>query len=298
MVALTVAVLILVILPMVRRPRRQLAGVIPLSLAACLILLFAFFYKPVLILTGLGEFEYGANSLWDSWTGFIRDSLYGRNWIGESTMEVVSVFGALLIAGCFGLVWLPVREKENAVHAKYGRILAIIGISLIAFFVLSHEFLDAFYPVGRKSVIYFTPFALLVYFVFVRFVSRIHIPGQILQGVAGTALILHFALTFNSRVFREWWYDSSTKEVVLRIASKSVNSDPVPFAVEWIFHPTSNFYISTRSLPVKLAHYSKEISSAFEASYYYLHPDKAGEIASDFEHEQTFEGRWLMKRKE
>jgi hypothetical protein len=294
--SLTIAVLAMVIMPMIRRPRKQIAGAIPLSIAGCLMFLFAFFYRPVLILTGLGEFEYGADTLWDSWKGFTRDSLYAVLWLGEPTLDIASVAGAVIAVMSVALVWIPAPLEENYAVFRFGRLLSLLCVALVVFFVVSHEFMGAFYPSGRKAIIYFPPIALLVFFAALRFTTSHRIRTQVLTWAIGVFLLAHYIRAYHAHVFREWWYDSTTKEMIHAVADKYSSGQKIHLAVEWIFHPSSAFYILTDNLPVELAPYSKDISGDRYVDYYYLHPDKAKDIEDDFEHEQTFEGRWLMRR--
>ncbi|HLF63314.1 MAG TPA: hypothetical protein VI603_06165 [Saprospiraceae bacterium] len=295
-VALTCTVFLLIVLPMIRRPRKQIAGVVPLSMACCLILLFAYFYRPILILIGLGEFEYGAPSLWESWKGFTRDSLYGVMWIGERTFDVVSIGSTLILGLCVITAWTPSLHEDKKTETEFGRFLSVLFLALIAFFVFSHVFTGASYPTGRKTIILYSPAALLVYAVMRRGIPIARIWVQMIMAALGILLVVHFVRTYNCHSYREWWYDASTKEMIHYVATKSSPGDTISLGVEWIFHPSTGFYVQTLHLPVALAPYSKEISKDSPVEYYYAHPDQAKSLEPDFTLEKNFEGRLLMKR--
>lgn len=294
--ALTGALSLSVVAMMIRRPRRQISGLIPLSVAACLIFLAIYFYRPVLILIGLGEFEYGASSLWDSWKGFARDSLYGIQWFGEKTIDILSVSSALIVGLGMGVAWLPMREAENKTAVHFGRFVSLLCIILIVFFVASHLWTGSYYPTGRKSIIYFPCCALMVYLMVYRFAGS-RWWSQLLIFTGGLLLLVHFAYAFNARVFREWWYDASTKEMATYVAEKAHDSSTVPLGVEWIFHPSTQYYVQTKQLPIDLAPYSKEITPTDSVDYYYVHPEHVPKLESDFEIEKDFNGRLLLRTK-
>jgi hypothetical protein len=247
-------------------------------------------------LINLGEFEYGAKTLWESWRGFARDSLYGVDWFGDRTIDIVAIGSAVLLGLCTVVSWFPVLRENKRVEADFGRILCLLFLILVAFFVFSNVFTGAYYPSGRKTILVFPIAALLVYFIARRFTGGKHVLNQLSLAIVSLLLITHFVRTFNDRTFREWWYDASTKDMIYFISEKVTPGESISLGVEWIFHPSTNFYIMTRQLPVNLAPYSKDISKDDPVMYYYVHPDQAKALEPEFVLEENFEGRLLMKR--
>jgi hypothetical protein len=296
-IALTMAVLAIIVFPLIKKPHRQIHAMIPLSIAGCIIFLGVFFYKPVMILSSKGEFEYGSQTLWESWKGFAKDSLYGRHWIGEETVLVVSIISAILVLAAILSIWIPAREDDDKRVVRFGRLLSVMCIVLIAFFIANHVVMGSDYPSGRKSIIYYPVFAMMTYFATIRYTIPKKLRLQVVCTVAGVMLMFHYIKTYSGHSYREWWYDSSTRKMVYAVAANADDESNVKLAVEWLFHPSTHFYVSTKKLHVDLEPYNKDILSDTPADFYYLHPDKATVLEQSFEHIQTFEGRWLMKRK-
>jgi len=121
-------------------------------------------------------------------------------------------------------------------------------------------------------------------------------PAQIVMGLAGLWLVIHLSRTFDTKTYREWWYDNDTREMVETVAAMASSGDPVSLGVEWIFHPSAQFYVQTRHLPVRLAPYSKEVSKDNPVVYYYVHPEFVQQLEPEFSVEKNFGGKLLLRR--
>ncbi len=279
-----------------RRPRKRMKGMVILSIVLCLAFLFWYFYLPVQMLMKHGEFEFGTASMWKSWLWIVRDSLYGVTWFGERTIQLVATGSAYILGLCVITAWFPVRNADKKLETEFGRFLSVLVVLLIAFFVVNHEFTGASYPSGRKAIIFYTPVALLVLFVLSKYLRKNHLISLIIGNALGILILAHFYRAFTAHTYREWWYDASTKEMVYSLVDKTTPGDSVSLSVEWLFHPSTHFYVQTQHLPVDLMPYSRDISKDNPVEYYYLHPDQAKVLEPEFILEKNFEGRLLMKR--
>jgi len=294
--ALLVSVTLVIVLPLLRSSWRSIVSMVPVSMAACVLVLVAFFYYPVTILKDLGEFTYGANSFWEAWVGFARDSLYGISWIGNATPEIFAYGSFIVITLCIGCAWLPAMRSRISEHRKFEQFISLLFIGMLLFFICNHLLTGASYPSGRKSIIFYVPASLLVFQVLQRLLSPTRW-GQIAMALLGTALFLHVFRTFQPDSFREWWYDSSTKEMALYVAKQAAPGDTATLGVEWIFHPSTQFYVQTRNLPVHLSPYSKDIHADDPVEYYYISPEFLPVLESNFSEKRRFGYRLLLKHK-
>jgi hypothetical protein len=250
----------------------------------------------VQILSQLGEFQYGAGTASESWLGFARDSLYGVSWMGNATPQWVALGTAILITICIVAAFWPLKLKEKTAERTFERLVALLVIAMVLFFLYNHVLTGASFPSGRKTIVVFVPMALLAWSV-IRRVLNAHQWGQASMALIGVVLIVHFARSFSPEYFREWWYDANTKEMAFYVADKAKRGDTTTLGVEWIFHPSTQFYVQTQELPIRLSPYSKDISVQDSVQYYYVSPEHVPKLEAEFEKERNFGGRFLLKRK-
>jgi hypothetical protein len=173
----------------------------------------------------------------------------------------------------------------------------VLCLLLFAFFIANHLITGAHFPTGRKSIILHAPLVFLCITVL-----HLHLsPYRVLRRVMFGGMIIlvsgHYAATFTTTTFREWWYDMSTKEMVLRVADTGSASVPARLATDWVFHPTTNFYIQTLDLPVFLAPYSKEVPVPEVVTYYYIQAHHLAALEAEYEVIDRYADRPLLRKK-
>ncbi len=277
--------------PMTRR--RQYA--VWFSAAVTCALLVAFFYQPVGILIGLGEFDHGTPSPWLMWQQFVRDSLYGVRYFGALTVAIISIAGAVVMAGAVFVPWRRRTQHDHPMGVSMHRIVCGIFIGTLALLLLNHIVTGAQFPIGRKSVVVFAPAALLTFLSLtaeLRTRKSAPLIFLLVMALAG----YHFIRTFDRSVYREWWYDASTKQMLMDLTSDASANAPVHLATEWIFHHTAEFYVRTKDMPIRLEPYDKTVEDTKPVEYYYIHPEHLPALMGTFREVRNYDGRLLMKR--
>lgn len=262
---------------------------------SCLALLAFYFARPVQYLSAEGEFLYGAATFSESWMEFMRDSLYGRAYLGRATVVIAGWISALLVIIAAGSMML--RHWSDTKADAFPVFMSIFSVLLLASFILNHWIFDAWFPEGRKSIIYGPPLALTVWL----WVRQLKLPQRwsiSVFGAIGLLSVLHLTVAYDSTTYREWWYDASTKDMVHRVADERPFLDSsVTLCTEWIFHPSSKFYISTEDLPLILAPRDNIVRDTASCDFYYVHPEHADRLSENYEVYVNFNGRLLFEHK-
>lgn len=120
-----------------------------------------------------------------------------------------------------------------------------------------------------------------------------------IAGVAGIVFLttLHFVRASNTHLFREWFYDGYTFDVLAHIR-KEHRSEPVSIETNWLFNPSFSFYRETGKLQdIQLGWYNKEIDTATTAEYYYVRIEDVPLLEHKFEIVRKWDDNILMRRK-
>jgi hypothetical protein len=267
-----------------------LACIIPL----CLTVLIAwFFYTPVVLLAGGGEFLYGQNSLWLSWSEYIRNSLYGAQYLGQQTSSVIAYISILAMA--MSVYWIFRRRTDNSL-SRYAISTATLATMMVAFFLLNALIFHATLPGERKAVVYSVFLMALVGcgFIFMPVSARWR---NVISVVAIALIVFHFGRSFDMHVFREWYYDADTRAVVDYVSRHSEDTT-YDLATEWLFTPSSMFYAQVEYPGLTIAPYTKEIVPEVDAAYYYVSPEHVAALETYFVPIENFRGRLLLKRRD
>jgi hypothetical protein len=208
-------------------------------------------------------------------------------------MVITAIVTGLTALLAIVLPWVKQGSTQVAKHV-FVRFLSLLCLILVLFFIFNQVATGAHYPSGRKSIILFPPFAMLVFFL----IKRIPLATWriFMQWSVVVVLVFHLVITYDSKTYREWWYDAETKDMIGYVAKGSEHDEPVALGVEWIFHPSSLYYIETREFNVDLHPYSKDILPDLPVDYYYVTPEHISGLSRDFETDSIF-GHWVLLRR-
>ncbi|MDX1407779.1 MAG: hypothetical protein R3330_06585 [Saprospiraceae bacterium] len=265
-------------------------GLVPLLTTA---LLLFYFVVPVRYLSAGGEFNYGASTLGGMWFEFAQDSLYGMTYAGSATPRIAGIIAALIVTVS---VVLPLVKKSTTPEGRLGKHVAAIVALLILFFILNHWIMGASYPAGRKSILLFPVMGLAVFAASTHLSATWHRLRQFGGMLIVVLLVAHTVHVYHPGIFREWWYDASTRDMVHYVAGEHSGSKAPTLAVEWIFHPASHFYIDTELLPVDLKQTGKLVSPDANTDFYYIHPEHLEKLTERYTPHKNFGGRLLLQR--
>ncbi len=244
---------------------------------------------PILTLSVYGEFTQGAANVYETGVNLMQTTMYGRNYLGPLTPQVLLVFFLLLI-----LVFLVQVQLRKPSDSRPFIIVATLLFANILMIVLQQLITGSHTPIGRKSI-YLIP--LLFGAVSLGFACtgnhRIRLLGA---GVIIILLVVHTSRVLEFRFVREWYYDAYYPELLSTILPEGAKSDSVHLATSWIFYPALNFYKETVPLPFSDLPYQRPLVVDSTKQYYYVEqPDTNGMHQHGFHYEKSIGPFFLFK---
>ncbi len=252
-------------------------------------------YIPISALSGIAEFRYGVPSIEDTFTILIRDSLMGRQYLGQSTIMVTgAILFIFIVLGAGTSINNFIKHRDTAAQFKLFAALAIVA--LICGFVASHTLLGTDFPHNRKSTLFIPLIGLNLLFA-LDWLSQQSRFAQRVPTIVAVLLILHTVYSLDLRSTRQWWYDTNTKEFITGIAESG--SEPLSIGTSWLFHPTLTFYVDTRGYDhVRLAPYNKTLDTVSVYDYFLCFSNDIEKLPEDYTVvSKTKQGTALLKSK-
>lgn len=253
------------------------------------LLLFAMLYYPISFLRKLGEFEYGSNTLAETYHRLLNDSIQTQGYFGPDTLPVFKVMGIVFVLAALVYGLSLVRKKETASQQYLFSSCLLVLVFFLAI-ITQRYLLGTKYLVDRKAVI-FIPLLGIPFVVALHHWATTRYQ-KVFTGfaIALTAfLILHMTRTFNLHRCQEWYYDVHTREVLEYVSSRVKPGEKVKLGEYWLFTHSSNFYIRTQELdfvePIK---YEKKVRTDRLYDYYYVEPSHGKVIHPDYVLEKKF----------
>jgi len=244
---------------------------------------------------------------WES-DGFLENTLFPlveNSLSGSKTLflqEYYAVGVGVIIIIVLGTLYILRRvfNSENRklliqkpIFVSTTLLIATIAINLFHCYVLGAPFLN-----GRIAIFYHPLFMFML-------LSIINLPSWnyshniklTLSIITITLTSIHFSQTWKKDVFREWYYDATTYEVIAYLDAiregKTITID-----THWLFNPAFRFHIEYDNINwLKLKYYNKEILPNTNSDYYYIMWDEEYKIESNFKSVLRFQtGGTLMSR--
>ena len=190
------------------------------------------------------HFQVGTESLWETCRSLAAASLLHRpEW---SRLEAwAGPIGAVLAAGAIAAaavaVWRSWRGPEARLWIPAASLLVTLGLVVAAHFLAGIR-----YPEGRMAL-YWIPLAGLTWFARLRQAPR---AWQAAGAAAMAAVVMIFALQWNTHFYYVWRYDAGTRRAMEVIRSRHpAPVDPPPrIGATWALEPSLNFYRSRLGL--------------------------------------------------
>ena len=253
------------------------------------VVLFLLLRLPVQTLSASGEFTQGAANVYETGVNLMQSIMYGRNYIGPSTPQVLLVFFLLLI-----LVFLVRVQLRKPSDNRPFIIVTTLLFANILMIVLQQLITGSHTPVGRKSI-YLIP--LIFGAVSLGFActgnNRMKLLGA---GVIIVLLVFHTSRVLDFRSVREWYYDAYYPELLSTILPGGAGTDSVHLATSWIFYPALNFYKETVPLPFSDLPYQRPLVIDTSKQYYFVEtPDSTGFYERGFHHQKSIGPFFLFK---
>jgi hypothetical protein len=258
-------------------------------------------YRPLGFLMEKGEFEYGANSFWDTFHSLVRNSIYGGRYFHMYNVEVFG--GALVVLQVVAFVFSIKRILKNPDGARERFLLVALLLPLLASVaaIIQHYLLGTQYLVNRTALL-FIPLCALSVYLFFAFLQELKFRKwkAYMPALIGLFCIVHFFRTYQLDFASEWGYDAETKRMILYLDEKIPEGSKIKLGLHWIYHPSSSYYFKTLGLDfaeLPLV-YSKDLRTDNYYDYYYVQPSDIPNLLPGYELEKRFS--WvgcLMKRK-
>lgn len=257
------------------------------------ILTLAFFAYPVMLLSNIGEFEFGAHSVVEMWTSYIYKSAYRVKFFGFPIRSMLS--GLLLCLLAFSVI-SAIGGKKHPNLWKH-RMVIILATVIMAGFAANFLIVGALWPNGRKAIILQPLIALLVFYALS---SYNHWTTRVTAGLISIGASLVLLLAFNANAISEWPLDRFSKEVVEFIASEctSNNQDEVcQVATHHIMNYSTTFYALTQYSRVEIAPRSRVLTISDKTMYIYTLEKDTSLIGQEFELARRFRKHHILMRR-
>lgn len=287
--------------------REQLrTNLIPLSISLILAVLL---YRPIQFLQGGGEFTFGAERFAQSFQSLVQDSLYSVNYFGKNTLWIFGLLYALAIfAALFDAfrLLLPAGNRFALADAPVWRrqylAAAFLFIGSCLIMIAQHYILGSNYLQNRKALL-FIPLSALLFFFLLHSLQQAFSDNRFNIALAFIALFIvyHFFRTANFQYTREWWYDQNTREMVEYMDARIPPArDSVQLGVNWVFQPSTLFYLQTKQIEAIIPPaIGGEIHADGRYDFYYVFDGDIPRLEEKYVVEKRFKwGRSLLRRRD
>ena len=229
-------------------------------------LLFVILRYPLKVLSGNGEFAWGAEHAAGTLRDLMTNLLSGARYFGEGT---VALLLSLLVVGLI-LGAAMALANRFFIHRRQALMLFLLVVSNLVLIYAQQKLTGSMAPVGRKSI-YLIPFF---------FGALVFSPG--LSGRRSAGLGLLFVILFGyhlSRVLpaslkscREWWYDAYYPVLLADILPQGAANDSIRLGTSWIFNPALSYYRVAEDLPIGGLVYERPLQADTTMHYYFVEP--------------------------
>lgn len=257
-------------------------------------------YRPICFLIERGEFEYGAETFWDTVYSLVRTSFYGQIYFRSHNVEFFG--GLLVLLLLWGLAYSIRRffKKPNGVREQYLLAASLLPLVASAAAFAQHHLFGTQYQVNRTALLFIPQCALSVFLFFVaQFEEKPRLLRAMLPALIGIFCVVHLFRVAQFKFTSEWGYDAQTKEMVFYLDKKIPKGTKIKLGVDWIYHPSSSYYLKTRRLDFAeqpLA-YAKKLRQDGYYDYYYVQPSAVPELEANYEVEKQFSWAGVLLRR-
>ncbi|MEM7367461.1 MAG: hypothetical protein AAF587_02600 [Bacteroidota bacterium] len=252
------------------------------------VLLLLFLYFPISYLRQLGEFEYGSNTLAETYTRLLNDSIQTEGYFGKNTLPTFRIIGLAFALPALLTGLIAGRKKETALQQYLFSSSVLVLIFFLAI-ITQRYLLGTKYLVDRKAVI-FIPLMGIPVVMTLQYWGRRY--TKVMTGFAIVLtgfLVLHMSRTFNLTQCQEWYYDAYTRDMLEYVSTRVKPGERVKLGGYWLFTHSSNFYIESQNLDfVGPMRYEKKVRTDRLYDYYYVEPSHGDIIHPDYVLEKRF----------
>lgn len=276
--------------------RKTVMSIIPVFKSS--IILFLLLRIPINGLRDGNKLYFGADTLIETFYSIIENSLYDSKPFKGYTMEIVGIFLFLLASCLIVLSFIELikqrKKTENQFHASVSTIVLFV---LIGTYIQNKLFGTPFLH-HRTSLFLFPLFGLIISLGFKSLIEdKNFFIGKIVAILFASALLLHTIYNHNFIRTREWWFDSTTKDVVLYLDKKYQDID-YSLGCNWLYQPTISFYVNSTEAKFENPPYEKKVRTDLKYDFYYVDRSDLSKIHKNYVLEKQFSySSFLMKNR-
>lgn len=263
------------------------------------IILFFLLLKPIQFLKGQGEFLYGSSSLYDTFFILVKDSLHAQGYLSAFTNELFLILTILILflIPVHSTFLLKKKPKDRSRQIYWITMLLLVLVILST--VVQHYFLGTSYLTRRRALILVPLLALPFFLALVELAKS----RQILMRNISIAIVVfsfyHLGRTANFNNSQEWYYDMQTKKMATYLKNKIPESQTAKIGVNWLFHPSTSYYIKTLPAPQLIVpKYEKAVRQDDYYDYYYVKQIDTAYLHDSYILEKNFKHFMLMRKGE
>jgi hypothetical protein len=248
-------------------------------------------YFPIRMLRASGEFEWGAADLYDTLRDLFWNLLYGAQYFGAKSPDVLLwIFFFLILM----VVIVTLLTRQFNSKPQMTGVLLLFGLNLAGIVFLAY-FLGSQAPIGRKSIylipLLFAPLALGLNLIKNKYA------GLVLGVLISGSTLYHAYERCIPAASREWYYDAYYPGLFSAILPVEAPADSIRLGSSWIFNPALTFYQTTQSLPLSGLAYQKPLVVDSTMEYYYVeYPDTIGMCSVGFILDKMIGPYYLYKK--
>ena len=236
-------------------------------------------WVPLQSLQQVGDFGFGAPSLWHGFYTMVESTLYRNKYLGSGTFTIATlIYGLLMVLVMVTGMRKYIKEPRNDAHFylafTIGLLLSSILVMVVQNVVLGSQYLDY-----RKTILWIWLSAMI-------FCLGIHLymtstPKLAKQQTAFgwmfiVLVVFHFVRAGNFSHCLEWDYDQKTKAAMTYLQKLDKTNHNPTLAVDWCFFPSTQFYFQTLQIEhIQPPPYLEERKLEQAYHYYFLLENEA-----------------------
>ena len=275
--------------------------------AAGLAVLVFLIYLPITAILRDNQIAYyGTRGFWqDTLSSLIFHSVYAQGYFSDKTLDIFKTLTlTLFVFIALYFLWNLIKKHLINSEKTYPSVfVASMFICTALSVILQFHLLGNQYVTDRTALFFYPLLAMLMPIVAVwsfQFKRKLGIAVSIIFIVFS---LNHVKRSYSFTMYREWWYDAHTYEVLDFLKTdydKSDKKQPVRFNMTWMFNPSFTYHREKGQMtfiaPLK---YDKQPDTTNVYDFYYCTRDELPALEKQYEKIKEWDsGQWiLMKRR-
>lgn len=260
----------------------------------------ALIYTPIKKMQSTNQFTYWTSNgfFQDTVNPLIEMSCFESGLTKPFTVVAYAGFFLILFSLLYSLYqWKKAKFQLSALTQSY-TIGAVLLIGTVIVNILQTWIMGTPNLFGRTAMFFYPLYliAIVCTYPFVRTWIRNKALRLFLVIVIAFFASYHFLRATRPDVFREWFYDGNTFEV-LAIIKPDKEGEMVSLETNWLFSPSFQFHNEVDVLTwLELRPYNKEINPKTDADYYYVRLEDTVLLSGKYSVVINWDNNYLMKR--